>query len=115
MQRLVAQQKARVQDPDSTKSVQLQIWIPILQVGAGQEIRTEHFQTVGSGSVAAQHQSRRLDGPLNNRGLDPVQFEVDNFPRLRFPPSQFLLDTPAATFPLDSKKVSKSLIAIRSA
>ena len=35
---------------------------------------------------------------------DPVQFEVDNFPRLRFPPSQFLLDTPAATFPPASEK-----------
>ena len=44
---------------------QQHIRIPVVQVGAGQEIRADHFQTVSSGAVASQHQSRRLDRPLN--------------------------------------------------
>jgi hypothetical protein len=53
----------------------------VVQVGLGQEVRTDHFQTVASGSVASKHQSCRLNRPLDDWHLALVQFELDNLPR----------------------------------
>ena len=47
----------------------------MVQIGPGQKVRTDHFQTVASRSVASQHQSCRFDRPLNDRELALVQFE----------------------------------------
>ena len=66
--------------------------ISVVQVGPRQKVRTDHFQTVASGSVTSQHQGCRFDRSFNNWRLALVQFEVDNLPRFGFPPRQFPLN-----------------------
>src|ERR1022692_1798020 len=47
----------------------------MIQVGSGQEVRTDHFQTMASGPITAEHQSCGLNGPFNDRDLALVQLE----------------------------------------
>jgi len=55
------------------------------------KVRADHFQTVASGSIAAQHQSCGFDRFLNDRHLALIKFEVDNLPRLRYCSGEFSL------------------------
>ena len=48
----------------------------MIQIGSGQKVRADHFQTVASGSIAAQHQSCGFDRFLNDRHLALIKFEV---------------------------------------
>jgi len=64
--------------------------VGIVQVGPRQEIRADHLQTITTGFVAPEHQSRSLDCLLNHRDLALVQLEVNGIgaknPRLRLRP-----------------------------
>ncbi|MGO9088339.1 MAG: hypothetical protein ACLP6G_04525, partial [Terriglobales bacterium] len=54
--------------------------ISVVQVGSRQKVGTDHFQTVASGSVAAQHQGRGLEGAVNDRNLALVSLLYLNPP-----------------------------------
>ena len=66
--------------------------ISVVQVGSGQEVRTDHFRAVASRSVASLHQCRRFDRFLDDRVSGSRTFEMDNLPRFGFAPDQFLLN-----------------------
>jgi hypothetical protein len=58
----------------------------VSSVGARQEVRTDHLQTIATRLVGPEHERRRFDGFLDDRQLTLVELEVDNLPRLRFLP-----------------------------
>ena len=78
---------------------QQRLRIAVVQVSSGQEVRTDHFQTVASGSIASQHQSRGFDSFLDNRHLALIKFEVDNLPRLCYFSGEFSSLPPAENPP----------------
>ena len=82
--------REKPEEPRHRKQQSLRI--PVIEVGSGQEVRTDHFQAIAPRSVASQHQGRGLKGALDHRDLALVQFEVDNFPGLCYFPCKFFLD-----------------------
>jgi hypothetical protein len=74
---------------DRLSKRQSNLRISIVQVRAGQKIRTDHLQAVAPGLVGAQHQGRDLHRLFDDRNLRLVELEVDNLPRFRFPPRLF--------------------------
>jgi len=46
----------------------------MVQVGPGQKVHTDHFQTIVSRSVASKYQSCGLDRPLNDGNLEDSDF-----------------------------------------
>ena len=58
----------------------------VIQVRACKEICTDHFQAVSARLVATEHQSSRLQCLFDYRNLTLVEFEINDFVRLRFPP-----------------------------
>ena len=46
---------------ESCHREQQRLRISVVEVSCNQKVRTDHFQAIASGSVTAQHQSRRFD------------------------------------------------------
>ena len=71
---------AREELEETQSRMQENIGIFILQIRSRQEVCADHLQSVATGLVAAQHQSRRFDRLLNNGHLTFVELEINNFP-----------------------------------
>src|ERR1700746_3015693 len=52
------------------------------EICAGEKIRTDHFQAVAARLVCSEHQPHGFKGPLNDKQLAFVHFEIEEFPRL---------------------------------
>src|SRR5579864_6528455 len=72
--------------------MQQQSRLTAVQVRTGQKIRADHFQTISSRFIAAEHQSRGLDRLLDDWELALVEFEVDDLPRFGVLSGQLLFD-----------------------
>ena len=58
----------------------------------GEEISTNHLQAIAARLTRAEHQCRRFNRSFNHRQLASIEFEINDFPRLRFLASQMLLN-----------------------
>ena len=83
---------------ESTECEQQRVGITILEVNSGQEIGTNHLQAIAAGLARAEHQCRRFKRSLNHRQLALIEFEINDFPRLRFLASQMLLNLSFESF-----------------
>jgi hypothetical protein len=67
-------------------------------VSSSKEIGADHFETVAAGFARAEHQCRRFKRSLNHRQLALVEFEINDFPRLRLLARQMPLNFPLESF-----------------
>ena len=68
------------QEPEeSLDRLQQDFRISIVEMCSRKEISANHFQAVAARFVRTQHQSRGLDGLLNDRELAFIELEVHDF------------------------------------